>query len=140
MCHVGFDEPSVWGARGRGFSMGVAAGAGRLVHLTGQVAWDADELIVGAGDVAAQAEQCFRNIEAMLAVVGGRLGDLVSVTTYYLRPGDLALIQPVRARFLTGDPLPVSTSVMVAGLGSPEFLVEMTPVAVIPDARFVTPT
>ena len=53
---IPFGSPVVWGSRGRGLSMGTVAPDGRLVHLTGQVAWDAQERLVGPGDVTAQAE------------------------------------------------------------------------------------
>lgn len=112
--------------------MGVLASDGVLLHFTGQVAWDADENIIGIGDVAEQTRQCFRNIETLLQEAGGTLDHLVSVTTYYTEPSHLPNIQRVRAEFLKSDDPPASTSVMVAGLGSPEFLVELLPVAVIP--------
>lgn len=55
-----------WSPRGRGFSMGVAPAPGRTIHLTGQVAWDPEERIVGKDDVAEQTRQCFRNIKVFL--------------------------------------------------------------------------
>lgn len=134
-----YNPDTVWGPRGRGFSMGVVAPAGRMIHFTGQVAWDAQERIVGAGDVAEQTRQCFRNIAAVLAPVGGELADLVSVTTYYLDPAHLPRIQAAREEVFAGMAPPASTSIMVAGLGSPEFLVELAPIAVIPEGRFVEP-
>ena len=42
------------------------------MHFTGQVAWDADEDIVGKDDVEAQTRQCFKNNLALLAVAGDR--------------------------------------------------------------------
>jgi 2-iminobutanoate/2-iminopropanoate deaminase len=134
-----FDSPKVWSARGRGFSMGLVAQAGHNVHLTGQVAWDNNEAIIGAGDVAAQTAACFDNIRALLEEVGGGLPDLVSVTTWFMDRAHLPLIQQVRARYLGFDNPPVSTSVMVAGLGDPGFMVELTAIAVVPDARFHAP-
>ncbi len=119
--------------------MGTVAGHGRFVHLTGQVAWDADERLVGAGDVAAQTEQTFRNIAALLQQIGGQMNDIVSVTTWFVRDGDLSAIQTVRARWLDFPNPPASTSVRVAGLGDPGFLVELTPVAVIPEDRLLLP-
>lgn len=133
------NPPGVWGPRGRGFSMGVASAPGHTVHLTGQVAWDADERIVGPGDVAEQTRQCFRNIQAVLAGFGGTLEDVVSLTTYYLAPEDLAVIQQVRGEFLAPESAPASISIRVAGLGDPGFLVELVPVAVIPPERFQPP-
>lgn len=126
------DPEGVWQARGRGFSMARLSEDGILMHFTGQVAWDEDEWIVGKGDVAAQARQCFRNIGIVLAAAGGGFEHLVSITTYYTHPDQLPHIQAIRSEFLDNDRLPVSTSVMVAGLGHPDFLVELQPVAVIP--------
>ena len=131
----GFEAEGVWRAWGRGFSMGTVAPPGRLVHLTGQVAWDADERIVGPGDATAQAHACFDNIERLLAEVGGTLADVVQLTTWFVREGDLPAIQAVRATRLPGEAPPASTSVRVAALGDPAFLVELTPVAVIPEDR-----
>lgn len=135
----GFQSDAVWLPHGRGFNMGVAEPAGVVVHLTGQVAWDAEERIVGLGDVEAQTRQCLRNIEALLRTVGGELSDLVSVTTYFTDRGQLPAIQRVRTEFFDDASAPVSTSVMVAGLGHEDFLVELTPIAVITHERFTAP-
>lgn len=112
---------------------------GRVVHLTGQVAWDEDEKIVGKDDVEAQTRQCFRNIQVALAAVGGGLEDIVAVTTYFTDRSQLPEIQKVRAELFGDRDAPASTSVMVAGLGHEDFLVEFTPVAVIPESRFIEP-
>lgn len=93
-----FNPPTVWAPKGRGFSMGVEQPHGHLIHFTGQVAWDANENIIGKGDVAEQTRQCFRNLDAMLAFIGGRLDDIVSLTTYYTAPDQLPDIQKVRTR------------------------------------------
>lgn len=135
----GFEVDGVWRARGRGFQMGVVEPAGATIHLTGQVAWSADETIVGEGDVAAQTRQCFANIQLLLETVGGRLSDIVSVTTYFTDRSQLPAIQSVRAEIFTAGEEPVSTSVMVAGLGHPDFLVELTAIAVVPWDRLRRP-
>ncbi|MEM8753290.1 MAG: RidA family protein [Pseudomonadota bacterium] len=139
MTGIGFDAPGVWRARGRGFSMALAAPEGRVLRFTGQVAWDEDERIVGLGDPAAQARRCFENVERLLRVVGGDLGDVVEITTWLTDAAHLPAVQKVRAEMLTSAPQPVSTSVVVAALGHPDFLVELTPVAVIPHERFRDP-
>lgn len=132
----GYSPPGVWQPRGRGFNMGVVQHPGETIHFTGQVAWNEAEEIVGLGDVAEQTRQCFRNIEAVLRAVGGRLEDIVSVTTYFTDRSQLPEIQKVRTAYFDPDSAPVSTSIMVAGLGHPDFLVELAPVAVVPHARF----
>lgn len=130
-----FDSDKVWKPQGRGFSMGYIQPEGRVVYLTGQVAWDRDENIVGKDDVVEQTRQCFRNIENLLREIDGRLDDLVSITTYFLKSEDLPKIQAVREAFLSRENPPVSTSVKVAGLGHEDFLVELTPIAVVPYDR-----
>ena len=135
----GFEVSDVWQARGRGFQMGAIQPEGKVIHFTGQVAWDESERIVGAGDIDAQTRCCFENIKKLVKVVGGELGDIVSITTYFTDRNQLPTIQKIRTEYLVADTAPVSTSVMVAGLGHEEFLVELTAVAVIPYERFKLP-
>ena len=136
----GFNPSDSWQPKGRGFNLGVVQHAGHVIHFTGQVAWDEDEKIIGKGDVEAQTRQCFRNILAVLRSVGGVIEDIVSITTYYTDPSQLPAIQRVRKEFLRDESAAVSTSVMVAGLGHEDFLVELTPIAVVPPDRFVQPS
>lgn len=135
----GFNPSGVWTPEGRGFNMGVVQHSGRVIHFTGQVAWDEDEQIIGKGDVEAQTRQCFENILTVLATVGGRREDIVSITTYFTDRAQLPAIQKVRSAFFNHLSAPVSTSVMVAGLGHEDFLVELTPIAVVPEKRFIAP-
>jgi len=135
----GFETQNVWQSNNRGFQMGVIQPDGIVVHLTGQVAWDAGENIVGLGDVEAQTRQCFINIQTLLSEVGGLLDDVVAITTYFTDRAQLSYIQNVRREFLAAGTEPASTSVMVAGLGHQDFLVELTPVAVIPNSRYKRP-
>lgn len=134
---VGFETDNVWCAQNRGFQMGAVQPDGVVIHLTGQVAWSADEEIVGKDDVEAQTRQIFDNISKLLEKVGGELSDIVSVTTYFTDRTQLPSIQRVRTEFFERGEEPVSTSVMVAGLGHEHFLVELTPIAVIPKERFI---
>ena len=135
----GFNPPGTWEPRGRGFSMGAVVPKGQVIQFTGQVAWDENEAIVGKGDIEAQTRQCFKNILSVLKFVGGTMDDIVAITTYFTDRSQLPVIQRVRAEFLDYDRAPVSTSIMVAGLGHEDFLVELTPVAVVPDERFIPP-
>lgn len=136
---IGFEVEGVWKSHGRGFQMGVVQENGVTVHLTGQVAWSCDEELVGKGDVETQTRQCFENIQKLLRKVGGELSDIVSITTYFTDRTQLPAIQKIRTEFLISGSEPASTSVMVAGLGHEDFLVELTPIAVIPLNRFVNP-
>ena len=135
----GFNPKGTWGQRGRGFSMGVVQKEGEIIHFTGQVAWDAHETLIGVGDVGLQTRQCFKNIQSVLVAVGGTLSDIVSITTYFTDRAQLPIIQQVRSEFLTDGQETASTSVMIAGLGHEDFLVELTPIAVIPVGCFMPP-
>ncbi len=135
----GFNPDYLWKPRDRGFNMGIVQPEGRILHFTGQVAWDENERLVGKGDVEVQTRQCFQNILTLLQSVGGVMEDIVSITTYYTNPSQLPEIQHVRKEFFCRETAPVSTSVMVAGLGHTDFLVELTPVAVVPYDRFSPP-
>ena len=136
---LGYEVENVWKSKGRGFQMAAMQPDGVVIHLTGQVAWDANEQIVGQGDIETQTRKCFENIQRLLQEVGGRLSDVVSITTYFTDRSQLAEIQKVRTEFFSSEDAPVSTSVMVAGLGHEDFLVELTPVAIVPRDRFEVP-
>ncbi len=135
---TGFQPPGVWPSFGCN-SMGlVVPGEGRLVLLSGQVAWDEKRHVVGAGDMRTQAEQTFRNIQASLAAVGGEMDDVVSIVTYVTTPQGLSDIHNVRAKYFS-PPYPVSTLVQVAALVDPDLLIEVTATAVVPLDRYREP-
>ena len=135
----GFNPSGIWAPNGRAFSQGVIQGAGEVVHVTGQVAWDEHGEVIGAGDIEAQMEKSIDNVRRILAAVGGRLDDIVSMTIYFLRREDLSTIQQVRSRHFSPGSAPASVLIQVPGLVLPEFLVELVPIAVIPLERFVRP-
>ncbi len=53
--------------------------SGRLVYISGQVAWDAAGNIVGKGDIVAQARQVFGNLRQVLEDAGGSLESLLKI-------------------------------------------------------------
>jgi len=134
-----YNPPGGWPQNGRAFNHGVVAPEGRTIHITGQVAWDANGAVVGAGDCAAQMRQAFDNVEAILAAVGGRLDDIVSLTIFFLDPADLPAIQAVRAERFSPETAPASIIIGTPFLVAPELLVELVPVAVVPFSRYRAP-
>jgi 2-iminobutanoate/2-iminopropanoate deaminase len=132
-----FNPSGVWQPFGP-FSLAVVQGEGRIVHLKGQVALDQSGRIVGAGDMGAQLRQVLENIRAVLAALGGELGDILALTQYttdiaaFMADGDIR-----RAYFK--PPYPVTTTLEVARLYDPALLVEITAVAEIPLERFKRP-
>ena len=74
--------------------------------------------------IAAQAEQAWKNVLAILAQAGMGVKDLVKVTHYLVRQEDIKDYVAVRARYL-GDARPASMLLVVPGLVKPEILVEI---------------
>ena len=136
---VRFNPPSGWPQLGRAFNHGVVEPEGRRLHITGQVAWDSAGQVVGLGDCEAQVRKSFDNVESILAAVGGRLEDIVTMTIYFLDPADLPAIQKVRAEKLAPEVAPASIIIQTPGLVASELLVELVPIAVIPLDRYHEP-
>ncbi|MGA5411957.1 RidA family protein [Streptomyces lavendulocolor] len=113
----------------------VATGS-KLVFIAGQVAWDADGVTVGEGDLAAQAEQCYLNIGTALAGVGASLDNVAKLTVYVAgwSPDKMPLLMEGITRAvakLGATSSPPATLLGVAALDVPEHLVEMEATAVI---------
>jgi 3-hydroxyisobutyrate dehydrogenase len=104
---------------------------GVLLFVSGQVAFDADGNLVGKGDMARQTEQVFENLKAVLEANGGSFTEVVKISTFMTDISQLTPMREVRVRYLP-DPPPASTTVEVAGLFSPEVLIEVEVVAAIP--------
>jgi reactive intermediate/imine deaminase len=122
------NPPALHSPIGRGYSHAVKVD--RTLYIAGQVALDAQGNLVGRGDIRAQTEQVFRNLQAVLEACGGSLQDLVKITVYLVRPQDIAPFREVRSRYLGANP-PASTLVVVSQLASPDFLVEVEGIAVL---------
>ena len=136
---IRFNPPTGWPQLGRAFNHGIVEPEGKTLRMTGQVAWDGDGNLVGKGDCEAQLRQCFDNVEHILKAVGGRFGDMVSLTIYFLHADDMPAIQKVRAEKLAPEIAPASILIQTPGLVVPELLVELVPVAVIPFERYHDP-
>ncbi len=104
---------------------------GNLLFISGQVAMNAQGELVGRGDTGAQAAQVFTNLRTVLAAAGATFRNIVKLTTLCTDPAGIPAIREARARAL-GDHTPASTLTVVAGLASPDYLVEIEAVAVIP--------
>lgn len=110
------------------YSHGVRAGD--LLFIAGQVARDREGRTVGLGDAAAQAEQAFRNIGAILEAAGVTFDNVVNLRVYLTDMRYLEAVGQVRRRFMR-EPYPASASVQVVALAEPDLLVEVEAVAVL---------
>lgn len=108
----------------------------KLVFIAGQVAWDAEGVTVGEGDLAAQVEQCYLNIGTALAEAGGSFDDVAKLTFYVVdwtpdkMPPLLEGISRAAAK-LGVAPVPPATLLGVAALDVPDHLVEIEATAIL---------
>ena len=113
----------------------VATGS-RTVFLAGQVAWGPDGALVGAGDLAAQVDQCLRNVATGLAGAGASFDDVAKLTVYVVDwsidkfPAVLDGMARAAAALGTTTRPPASLLAISAGF-TPYILVEIEAVAVL---------
>ena len=110
------------------------SGRAKTIYVGGQNAMDPSGQIVGKGDIAAQTEQVFRNLETALRAAGARLEHVIKWNLFVLAG------QPLQPGFEVFQRMwgqranpPVITAAMVAGLAHPDFLLELDAVAVVPE-------
>jgi reactive intermediate/imine deaminase len=111
----------------------VAEFSGRLIAVSGQVAWDAEGNVVGRDDVEAQARQVFTNLGTALAAAGADLSNVVKLTVFLTDIGDLATVRRVRNEFVDPAAPPASTLVQVSALVDPALKIEVEALAVVPE-------
>lgn len=122
-----FSPKGVW----PGPSYHHAARAGDFLFVAGQIGRNRDGDLVGIGNASVQAAQVFENVGTILASVGAGPADIVKVTTMLVNRADNPAVTAERLRFL-GEHRPPHTGIVVAGLGSPDVLLEVEVVAFCP--------
>jgi 2-iminobutanoate/2-iminopropanoate deaminase len=117
------------------FSQATAIEAsGRLVFISGLTARRADGTIAGVGDIEAQTRQVCENLKAAAEAAGGTIDDICRVDVYIRNMEHFDIIHKVRREYFK-PPLPASTMVEVVKMTSPDYLIEISAIAVIPDHR-----
>ncbi|ETX05310.1 RidA family protein [Candidatus Entotheonella palauensis] len=104
--------------------------SGRLMYISGQVAWDAAGNVVGKGDIAAQARQVFGNLRQVLEDAGGGLDNLLKITTYVTDINHYPSVIEVRKAFFP-DELPASTLIVIESLFDRDWLLEVEGIAAV---------
>ncbi|MFT5286437.1 MAG: enamine deaminase RidA (YjgF/YER057c/UK114 family) [Planctomycetota bacterium] len=128
-------QPGGWDPP-KGYSNGVSVeGPGRTIYVAGQIAWNANQKIVGAGDFAAQFEQALSNVVAVVASGGGGPEHIVRLTMYVLSTE--AYMDSIKAvgasyREIIGRNFPAMALVQVAGLLESQALIEIEATAFVP--------
>ena len=105
----------------------------KTIYLSGQVAVDQNNQLVGAGDLGAQADQAFLNLETALHAAGARVTDVVKVTIYvkHYQPSDAAVIREAFRKIFPQQNLPASTWLGVETLALDGLLIEVEAIAMV---------
>lgn len=115
------------------FSQATAIEAkGRIVFISGMTARTQDGTVAGIGDVSVQTRQVCENLKASVEAAGGTLSDICRVDVYVRNIEHFGAIHKVRREYFP-DPSPASTMVEVAKMVSPDYLIEISAIAVIPE-------
>ena len=104
--------------------------AGNTIYVAGQVARDANGILVAPHDAAKQAKQVYANLETVLRAAGATRENVVKITTYLTHQTDSKAVSEVRLEFF-GTHRPPHTGMIVVALGAPEVRVEVEIVAVL---------
>ena len=128
-------QPAGWAAP-RGYSNGVLAPAGaRLLFVAGQIAWDAQQQLVGRDAFGAQFEQALANVVAVVRAAGGGPEHLARLTIYVsdkrAYEDDLAAVGAAYRRHM-GRHFPAMALVEVAALLEEGAMVEIEGTAALP--------
>ena len=105
----------------------------KTVYISGQVAVDKDQNLIGDGDLAAQAMQAFRNLKTALAAGGATTADVVRMNIYVkdYKPENAAPVSEALRRYFPHKHLPTSTWLGVQALAKDGFLIEVDAVAIV---------
>lgn len=106
---------------------------GKLVFLSGMTARCADGSIAGVGNIEVQTRQVCENLKAAIEAAGGTLEDICRVDVYVRNMEHFDLIHKVRREYFKA-PAPASTMVEICKMTSPDYLIEINAIAVLPDA------
>lgn len=125
-------QPEGW-APPRGYSNGYVVDG--VLFVAGQIAWDAQQRLVGRGDFAAQFAQALANVRAVLDAAGCPPERVGRVTVYVTdKQAYLSAMKDVGAawRAQLGRHWPAMSLVQVADLLEEGAMVEIEATAVLP--------
>jgi enamine deaminase RidA (YjgF/YER057c/UK114 family) len=127
------NPPELFDSQQYGFSQIVTARRGTTVYRSGQGAGDADQQIVGPGDLRPQTRQALENVRTAMTAAGGRLEDVISMRIYIVEDAldESHHISQALRDYFTVDQAPATTWIGVRALANPDFLIEIEAIGVI---------
>lgn len=135
MAVIKINPPGLYESTPFGFSHAAVQDRGRVLHLAGQVAWDAECKVVGVGDFGVQVEMALSNLKTVLAHSGLGPSDILRLRTYIVANDmeRLGAVVGALQRFY-GEEVPAPNTVIgVQSLALPDFLIEIEGVAQLRD-------
>lgn len=127
--------PGVFESVPHGFSQAVVAPGSRMVHVSGQTAWDARKRILGGRDLAGQCRHALENPRTAMRACGGGLSDVAALRIDVVgdpsEPSKASAVGGALRELFPQDARPASAWIGVAALARPEFLVEIAATGVV---------
>jgi enamine deaminase RidA (YjgF/YER057c/UK114 family) len=118
----------------RGYSHAISvSGNHKTIYVGGQDAVNQNGELVGKGNLKEQTEQVLSNIGKILEKAGGKLENAVKFNIYLVQGQNPQAGFQVFQQKWKSKTLPAITVLFVAGLGNPEWLLEIDAIAVIPE-------
>ncbi len=108
----------------RGVPVSQAVKAGKLIFVSGTPAFDSDGKLA-VGDFPAQMKQVMENMTAVLKAAGTSWQRVVKTNVLLVRSSDFAEMNRIYASYFPDGKFPARTTVVVAGLPHPDFLLEI---------------
>lgn len=105
---------------------------GNLVFVSGQAGVGDDGNIVGPRDFDQQANQAFRNLRRALEAAGSSMQLVAKVTIFLTSMENFASIVELRRKWFSA-PYPADTIVEVSALYSPDAMIEIEAIALVPE-------
>lgn len=112
---------------------------GKIYFISGQVSNDSLGNVVGKGDMKAQTEQVYANLEKALRAIGASYQDVVKFGIYLKDMSKINEFREVRNRlfnekyYKNQTNRPVSTAIGVVELFNPDWLLEIEATVVLPN-------
>ncbi|KAB0633306.1 RidA family protein [Burkholderia latens] len=115
------------------FLLSQAIRVGGFVFVSGQPAIGEDGEIDGPGDFDRQARRAFTNLERVLKAAGSGMNQVVKTTVFLTSMSYLDRMVEVRREWFSA-PYPAESLVEVSALFSPDAMIEVEAIAIVPDA------
>lgn len=130
---VTFENPaSVAKPKGYSHATVIDLGNCKMIVMSGEVPFDKQGNLIGAGDMKKQAEQVFRNIKNILTDLGGTMDDVIKIGFYVTDVSQIQAIRVARDQFINLKNPPTSILVEVNKLFRSDVMIEIEATAIIP--------